>query len=314
MQKRPLKGPFLFYNPIRRLSLYKPILQMKKRIVFFTLAIGLCYFLMSSYSHGAATSGFICCGAKSSVTNCAGSSCHGAGEGTTSFIAVKNLDGSNAGSYTPGATYTIIVGGNNPLLLPKFGFQFAAVTGTGTAQTQAGTYTAYPSFVTGNYISGIMFVEQTEGINADTPGIYRKTLQWKAPTTPGLGFVRMYLTLLAVNGNNVADTLDVSNNILVVLAEDHSATSVQNIGNTLHINAWPNPASNSLNVTIDNGQQGDYSIIAYDLNGRLITNETVTLSGVLKTATINTTSWQPGLYKVLIRKDNAMQETTIVKQ
>lgn len=287
---------------------------MKKRIAVFTAFIGLCYVLLTSYTHGTAISGFNCTGAKGSVTNCAGSSCHGNGSGTTAYIKVESAPGVIVGSYTPGGTYTVTVGAENTLLLPKFGFQFAAVVGVGTAQTQAGTYSSYPLYVTGNYVSGIIFVEQTDGIDAVIPGSYKKSFKWTAPSVGGLGIVTMYLTMLAVNGNNVADTLDVSNNVSITLLPDNTSGIADHNSQAGNVTAWPNPVSNTLHLSMDNSAPGNCTIAVYDLSGKLIASETNAFTSLQGIQDINTSGWMPGMYKVVIGEEGMQKTITVVKQ
>ena len=288
---------------------------MKKKIAVFTFLIALCYIIFSSYSAGTAASGFNCSGAKASVTTCGGSGslCHGSGGGTTTYIRVDSAGGVQVGSYVPGITYTVTVGGTNPLPLPKFGFQFTAVKGMGAAQTLAGTYAGFPLHVTANSYSGLLFVEQTAGIDAPTPGTYQEKFQWVAPSLPGSGIITMYLTLLAVNGNNFQDTNDVSGNVSITLLERTLGT-VTPFANSVNIKAFPNPVTNNLNLSIDNAPAGTYSILAYDLNGKLVTSQAVAINNALQPVNINTTSWPPGIYKLIIEKDENRQQITIVKQ
>ena len=282
---------------------------MKKRIAISTAVIGLCYVVFSSFSIGA---GQNCTGAKGAVTNCSGGACHGYKTGSSAYINVTSSGGGHAGSYTPGATYTITIGAAGTASLPKFGFQFTAVKGSGTAQTPAGDYTAFPINVTSNFYSGLRFVEHTAGINAASPGVYEQSFQWVAPAS-GTGLVTMYLTLLAVNGNNAGDTFDVSNNVSITLPESGGTAVSQTVNEHIHFTAYPNPVNNVLHISIDGGEPGSYTISVYDLNGRLMARQNADINNALSPQSVNTAAWPQGMYNVVVEKDGVYRQVAVVK-
>ena len=289
---------------------------MKKRIAVFTAIIGLCYIILSGYSGGAAFNSQNCTGSKVSVTSCSGSTgtgCHGTGSGTTCYIRVDSEGGVQVGNYVPGMTYTVTVAGANPLNLPKFGFQFTTVKGSGAGETMAGTYAGFPINVTSNIFNGLRFVEQTQGIDAPVPGVYKQSFQWVAPALPGSGIIKMYLTLLAVNGNNFQDAGDVSSNVSITLLERALGSPLTTLANT-SITAFPNPVGNMLHLQVADAQPGMYHVYIYDINGRQVAANSALLSGSLESISFSTADWQPGMYTALIEHDGAARQLSLVKQ
>jgi len=290
---------------------------MKKKIVVFTLLIGLCYIVGSSFSGGAAASGFNCTGAKGSPTNCGGTTgCHNNGTNTSTIVHIR-VDSTGAipvGGYVPGMSYTVTISATNPLPLSKFGFQFTAVQGTGAGQTYAGTYAGLPLNVASNYYSGLYIVEQTAAINAPVPGTYQEKFEWVAPPYAGTGIITMYLTLLAVNANTFADTADVSGNVNITLLEQKNTASVTSVNNDFSFSAFPNPVNNTLTLRAENARQGNYSLRVFNVSGQFIAEQSASFTSSLAPVHINTTNWLPGIYKIVLEKDGSYKELTVVKQ
>src|SRR5437868_50337 len=67
----------------------------------------------------------------------------------------------------------------------KFGFEFAAVSGTGAAQVQAGASTGLPAGVTTHTVTAIQVVEHSS-VRTGTAGSYDIQFTWTAPT-PAVG-------------------------------------------------------------------------------------------------------------------------------
>lgn len=278
-----------------------------------TAIAGFGYAILTSESSGPALSGNIRCGAKGNPNNCGGVGCHGGnGAGTTVHLTVDSVGGHPITSYAPGQTYSVTVSGNNASLT-FFGFQFAAVKGSGASQTQAGTFSALPSQVGNHLFSGINFIEQTSAISAPS-GTYTKTFSWTAPAA-GTGNVTMYLTLNAVNGNGSADNGDISNAITpMVLTEQVSHVALQSMPGSVSIRVYPNPAADILNVQSDNAANGNYSIQVFDITGRSFASQLVDVTSSSLNTTINTSTLATGRYFVVIEKDNARQVIPVVKQ
>ncbi len=282
---------------------------MKKRILLFTAIAGFSYLTLMSNAGGPAIgSGGNRTGARASTANCGGGGCHGTGTSTVVTITVDSgTTTTTTTHYKPGHSYTIKIHGTNSSSLPKFGFEFAAVQGSGATQSQAGTFAPVTSPIFADSgPGGLTYIEHGSAISGTSAGVYDASFVWNAPTT-NVGNVTLYCTLNAVNGNGLEDNADISGNTSVILTPIVT-TSVTEFANALAITAYPNPTVNSLNLQMVNA--GAYSIHVFDLNGRTIANETVNGTG----ASLNTGNWAPGLYQVVVENGGSRQIIPVVKQ
>lgn len=287
---------------------------MKKRILLFTAIAGMCYVTLSSYSGGAAGSGQNRTGAKGgALTSCGGAGCHGTGTATSVTITVDSA-GVPVTKYSPGKTYTVKIAGTNSSSLPKFGFQFVAVSGTGTAQAQAGTYSVLPSGTMSHSLSSLNYVEQMGAMTAATPGTYNVQFDWTAPTSSSLGDITLYCTLNAVNGTGAADASDISGNVSKVMKMNMVPSSVATTIAAMEVKAFPNPATNNMNLQLTNAQAGTYSVQVFSLGGKLVANETVTVTGANNTLSLNTGNWAAGTYMVSVENNGSRKVIPVVKQ
>ncbi len=276
---------------------------MKKRTLLFTAIAGMGFLLFSSYSRGPAFNNRNCTGAKGSVTNC--SACHGAGASTAVTITVDSGSSMTPTTrYKPGMQYTIKIHGTNSSSLPKFGFQFASVSGTGASQVQAGTFGGLTASLSDDVFSSLHFVEQNTTLAATSAGVYDATFTWTAPST-GVSNITMYCTLNAVDGTGSDNPADISGNTSVVLTPI-TTTSVASVSNNNSFKAYPNPVVNTLNLLNENN--GTFSVKVFDLNGRLIVSEQQNVTS------INTSDWAQGLYQVVVSQNENVQVIPVVKQ
>ncbi|MBA3829703.1 MAG: T9SS type A sorting domain-containing protein [Taibaiella sp.] len=286
---------------------------MKKRILLCTALLGISYLTLSSYRLGAAfEGGQNCTGAKASITNCGGGGCHGGASTATSVTITVDSAGIPITQYSKGHLYTIKIHGTNTSNLPGFGLEFTAVTGTGTSQTSAGTFSTPGAGLRKTVATfGLTLIEQSNGaILSAIAGIYDTSFQWTAPTT-NAGNVIMYCTLNAVNGNGTNDFADVSSNTSITLAQ--STTGIAAFANDVVFNTYPNPAGENVHVQISNAPQGAYQLAVYDLNGRSIETVSTTNTGAGIQATISTSSWPAGMYMLQVSGSGAKRTMQIVK-
>jgi hypothetical protein len=303
---------------------------MKKRILLFAAIGGIAVITMTSGQTGAgAESGFNCTGAETGSGNSAGCSqggtCHSAG--ATAGITVS-LELDSAGSpithYAAGVTYSVKIKGTNTTTntLPKFGFQVTCIKGSVavSAPDSAGKMatTGLPANVkytpphSGEFVCPL--IEHSAPITAATLGgatgaVYLDSFQWTAPAV-GTGVVSIWGALNAVN-NNTSSTGDFWNTTHLVLNEA-VPSSVTNVINNINVSAYPNPVSNILNLQFNNAPPGNYTLQVFDLSSRCISNENFEVNSNQVT-NINTSSWAPGLYQVVIQKEGINQIVRVVK-
>lgn len=287
---------------------------MKKQILLSIAAAGMTgLMIMSNASGPAAGSAGNRTGAKGSTANCSTGGCHGTLTGVSGRIWVDSA-GTPVTQYTAGKTYNIKVVGQHASLT-KWGFQFAAVSGTGSAQVQAGTFgTSLPAQVANRTLSGLNLIEQSSTLSVVSPAdSFVKSFTWTAPTS-GVGDITLYLTVNAVNGNGSDGSGDGSTNVTKTLTlYTPPASSVGNVANNISISAYPNPVmGGDLHLQLGNGFT-TYNVTVFDMTGRSIYSSAVapTVSG---TATINTSNWVPGLYKVMVSNESTNQVISVVKQ
>jgi hypothetical protein len=280
--------------------------KMKKTTLLLTAAAGLAYVIMSSNSGGPAAAGANYTGAKGSVGSCSG--CHTGSTAPTMGIRVDSAGGVQVTKYAAGMTYTVTVTGTHSVN-NEFGFQFAAVTGIGASQVQAGTFGAsLPAQTAKRTVSSIDIIEQSSPITGAS-NTFSKSFTWTAPAT-GTADVKMYLTVNAVDGNGSSGSGDHSANTMVTLPKHAATTAVAHVAHNINMKAYPNPTSTILNI--ETAGNGDYTAHVIDMAGRIvnITNLTATNGA----ASINTASWTPGTYRVVVSGNGASETATVVKQ
>ena len=283
---------------------------MKKKFLLFSLsAVTLGATLMSD-SSGPAQGGNNRTGAKGSTANCSSGGCHGTTATATAKIWIDSA-GVPVTKYTAGKVYTIKAVGKHTTNT-KFGFQFTAVSGTGTAQVNAGTFSGVPTGAATRVASGLNIVEQTGTISAVSPAdSFVKSFTWTAPAT-GVGNITLYLTINGVNGDGSENAADGSANVSMSLPLYTPPTSVADVTGNVAVNAFPNPVMNELNLQMGNAYS-NYSVQVYDITGRNIMNTEIAASAT-GSATINTSNWIQGLYKVVVSNNNGSEVISVVKQ
>ncbi len=239
---------------------------MKRSMILYSVfAVGL-YLALGSNSAGPANAGNgNRTGSAVAIGTCG--NCHGGGSGTTTLtISLKEKSsGTDAnGKYTPGATYTVSLAGNNGSLA-KFGFQFTAMK---SGNQQAGTFANMASGTHAKTINGISIAEQQQSL-AKTNGAFLTTFDWVAPAA-GTGKVTFNGIFNAVDGNNQSTGDAVSLPASLELNES-TTTGITEVNAQEHFTLYPNPATDMLHVKPANLSNA-YSIIITDVTGKTITS------------------------------------------
>lgn len=287
---------------------------MKKKFLLFSLsAVTIATVLQSnSGGHAAAGSTNNRTGAKGSTANCSSGGCHGTTGTTTAIIRIDSAGGVPVSKYTAGKVYTVHVVGKHSVNT-SFGFQFAAVSGTGSAQVNAGTFSGLPSSVAQRTASGLSIIEQSSVISATSPAdSFVKSFTWTAPAT-GVGTVTMYLTVNGVDGMAGASSGDGSGNVSISLPlYTPPTTSVATVAETSTISAFPNPVMDELHLQM-NETFATSTVSVFDITGRNIMN-TVVAPNAAGSTTLNTSDWVPGMYKIVVANANGSNTISVVKQ
>lgn len=295
---------------------------MKRNHLLFLLAGGISILSLASYSSGPAASGVgnrTGSGGATAVANCAGG-CHGANNAGTT-LTVTLLSGTTVvTSYSPGQTYRVLLSGTSTTTRPKFGFQTSCVK-TSDVAAQAG------SFATGgnaniavrtNVSPGpVQVVEHTTSLNGiQVPGttnvIDTVSFNWTAPVA-GTGKVRFYGILNAVNGIGGADAGDWPNTDTLEIAEVASQTSVGNLSRNISVKAFPNPATQVLNIDLSDAAAGAYQFEVFDLAGKKITSQNALAQGTAKVSSLPIGMLQNGWYVLVVSNNGARQAVPFQK-
>ncbi len=303
---------------------------MKKRILLFTIAAGMCTLTLSSYLAGPASMGYDCTGAESAgtgaftnPTGCTiGSGCHSS-SATTTITAGIELDSAGIATthYRPGVTYTIKLTGTNGTATsyPDYGFQIAVLKGTASAgtNTDAGAF-ATTSLPTNTHIqapgahTALTIAEHSTAL-AVTGTTFTQSFVWTAPST-NVGSISIWAGVNFTNGSTINYSGDQWNTNHVTIAVWPSVTSVSSVITDLSVTAFPNPAISNFNLQLENAQQGIYTLQIFNMNGSVITSQNVAVNNAIETASINTSNWPAGLYNVVVEKDGNKKSLIVVKQ
>jgi len=312
---------------------------MKKKILLFTLVAGFSLAILTSGRNGAgAEKGYDCTGAETGLgnfTGCGGASgCHST---TASAGIAIGLELDSAGvpttHYKGGMSYTVKITGTNNTTstLTKFGFQVSCITGTTavTTPTNAGTFasTGLPASV--RYTAASLpsefacnLIEHSDPIPATTGGgstgsTYVESFPWTAPAS-GTGAVSFWGVLNAVLGvgldTNSASTSDLWNSTHIAIQEWTTPSSVANVMNNISVIAFPNPVSNTLQLQMDETTEGTYALQVFGMDGRMVANDNIAVSGKSYTTSLNTSNWTPGMYSIVLSKDGGRKVIAVVKQ
>ncbi|MBS1645167.1 MAG: T9SS type A sorting domain-containing protein [Bacteroidetes bacterium] len=271
---------------------------MKKQLLFTVLAGSFATLIFSSHAVGPYNGGAgNHTGSLGSPANCStGSGCHATNNTNTTaslLLVSPTNDTVKDGQYLPNTNYKVVVVGANPTAnLVKFGFQASCVDNA-TSTTQKGTFTSSNSQVSVINGGAIKLVEQNTPISAVTTpagNAYGTTFNWTSPATGG-GAVKFYLTLNAVNGNTTSS--GDQPNAATPLTFTEKPTSVSNI-KLESSDLYPNPTRAELILKIKDWTAGNYQVIIYGLDGKVMLQQTASLSaGAVQ---INVAQLAPGAY------------------
>ena len=302
---------------------------MKKRILLFTAIAGIGSLTISGYQTGAARNGYDCTGAESAgvgsfvnYTGCQapGAGCHSTTATSTISVAIE-LDsaGISTTRYKPGMVYSVkITGTNAGASLPKYGFQLNALKGTASTSSNAdaGTFaaTGLPANTrksTPSTYTQLTCMEHSTPITLSGTS-FSQSFSWTAPAV-GTGAISFWGVANFVNGNGNQDAGDLWNTNHITITE-MSTAGIANVSNGISVKAYPNPATSNVNIQLDNADAGTYSLQIFDLNGKIIANENISVNGTSHTTGINTSNWAQGVYMVVLQKEGYSKTISVVKR
>lgn len=276
---------------------------MKKRFFVLPVFAAFAYITLSSDSNGP---GGNKTGSHGVVAGCG--SCHGssATSGVTLSFVLDSA-GTTVTSYKPGMTYTLKMTGVNTTsnTLPKFGTQMSVVSGSGSSSINAGQFQAWPAGTDTFRTGGICILEHNTPLSpvsgtGASGTTYEVSTTWKAPAA-GTGTVTVYGVINAVNNNSSDGTTDKWNNASASFTELPGATTAVTDTPVAHVNVFPNPVADQLNIT---NYRGNYIICS--MGGTIMASGTCSGSAV-----ISTSSWSAGTY--VVRLGERMKRVIVKK-
>jgi len=280
---------------------------MKRNFILFGAAAAIAYVTFSSNAAGPAHVS----GMDRTTSTCGGTSgCHDAASGATvaNMIITDSATGDRVtGSYQPGKTYVVTIGGTNTASYTKWGFQATVKESGGSTPGVISVLDA------GTYIKALgsaSYIEHSAPITAVATGAIIATFQWNAPKTGGTGPVTFYGAVNAVNGDANTTGDKPSDAFSVTLTED--ASSVKEL-QTLVNNIYPNPANNMLSLSLQHIIAGNYTISVCDMFGRTISSEQRLLNSNASIATVDIAGLPKGNYLLQIQNSEARQAVPFVK-
>ena len=288
---------------------------MKKGFLVLALFAGFAYITFSSNAAG--PSGNLT-GSNGGTQGCGGTGCHSAA--ATPGLAINivlDSAGTIVSRYVPGIAYRVRVTGINATtgVLPKFGFQMAAVSGTGAAAVQAGTFSSLPPGGALTTYSGIYVIGNNTSLSAtgtgSTGSLDSFSVVWAAPVA-GTGAVKMNAVICAADGNGL-ETNDIWNAVTATFNEEAPASAVADIKAGMEWVTYPNPVTNSLHLKLNNAGNENYTVNIFDINGRRITPFQLVINGN-EVTTINTTNWQSGIYELVLENNGVVAHIALIRQ
>ena len=270
---------------------------------------GITYFTLGSNSGGFNSSNYT--GARNSTAGC---SCHGSNTSSTGILFELDSAGVPVTKYVGGMSYTLKVKGTNASNLPYFGFELAVVKGTGSSQTQAGTWgtvTNPSGFTQTRTMSTLSVIEHNQPISITAAtNTYDIVVPWTAPAA-GAGTVYVYCTLNPVNGTGGTGG-DAPNNKSASFTEETIPSAVNNIVAIMDVTVYPNPTHGSLNISLQNANNDTYTLQVFDMSGKLLYNEAFNAASNF-THNINTGSFANGMYVLQLANSTQQFKQSFIK-
>jgi hypothetical protein len=206
--------------------------------------------------------------------------------------------------YIPGNTYTISTAATLTSCV-RFGFEISPQTTTGAL---AGTNIITDAVNTRFSSSNPKYVTHTStGSNAmSTPGTKSWSFNWTAPAG-GTGTVTFYGAFNCANNNNSSTGDQIYLSTLTV-PEDVSVSWVKPENNSYAFDVFPNPASGTINISVNAIHPMIYHVRLMDVSGKEVRGfETAEVSGNISQKTsLSLDGVNPGIYFLQIVSEGSV--------
>ena len=126
--------------------------------------------------------------------------------------------------------------------------------------------------------------------------------------------MKVYGIINAVDGDGLASNNDKWNSISATITEQAPVGITSVAGNKIEMLAFPNPVSTNLSLQLNNAQAGTYNVRVYDMSGKVMTAQSVEVSGNAAAGVIDMHSLAAGMYHVSVEKDGMVTTQSVIKK
>ncbi len=269
---------------------------MKRKFLLSFAAVSAAIILTSgiaytSHSPGAKT------GSPADGANC--TACHAGTTQTATGWITTNIPSSG---YVPGTKYTITLTGKHTGVV-KFGFE---LTAENAQNAKIGTFSITNS--TETQLTNMMHaVTHTSGGLTPTSGSKTWLFDWTAPVA-GSGDVTFYASLNAADGNG-SSSGDVIYNTNATFIENPNI-GIENVSQSNSFSIFPNPASDVLNLKLNNAESYELSVL--DLTGKQMLTEII--RSQTEVYRLDISELPQGVYFIHLKSEHKLLTKQFVKQ
>jgi hypothetical protein len=285
---------------------------MKKRILLFSAAIALISSMLQSYNAGPAhVIGYNRTGADGGVANCSNGGCHSGGNYQVAIYGIdfSKLNGDPAPTWDAGQTYFVNLNAQTDTSAHKFGLQ---VSSSNKVNNQpAGIFDAVNPATHDTIINGYSIVEHNYTLSIQNQQALMN-MKWTAPSDTTIDTVIFHCTINLVDGNS-ATSGDNSFHFTQKYGRFKIVNSVAKLNADIKISAYPNPVTDKLNLSIDNAENGAYTISVFDVQGKVVATKNADVHQSYHIS-LDASAWAAGMYHVQLKKGNAQKTIAVVKQ
>lgn len=281
---------------------------MKIQLLYIVFGITFCAFLFTNNSSGPANAQRTDrTGSPLSPGTCGRSGCHSGGNFSPSMTAELLKDGVAVTAYEPGEDYTLrisIAASGTPT---RYGFQTVALMGTN--DENAGEFDSAPIGFSKVTLSNRVYVEHNSPRTNDFLEI-----KWEAPAA-GSGDVRFYAAGIAANGNGSTSgdgTAALADPLTITEATTSSIFGVETLA--AHINAFPNPVGDQLNLNLEVQSSGRYLLSVLNLAGQELQREAIQLQAGTNIEQLNVQDLAAGHYFIRLSDGERIATQKILKK
>ena len=129
--------------------------------------------------------------------------------------------------------------------------------------------------------------------------------EWRKDTVDLSSWTGNNITVKFVNINGYGNSLFIDNiNLTDVTGMDENS-----VANNIYV--FPNPSAGLFNIVINSEKSSVYNLELHDMNGRLISSNSIAVNGVYKSQ-MDLHNFSKGIYSLIVKNENGIYRTRIV--